>query len=106
MTLAKADEPEVDSALDGHLDGNVLAGPLSEIFAADVTIATSRCAHCGYTGLLARLHVYANAPGLVARCQECGGVVLRVVRTTSTACLDLTGTALLSIPSHWRTRTP
>jgi hypothetical protein len=49
-------------------DGNVLAGPLSEVFAVDVTAATVRCAHCGMTGAVATLRVYAHAPGSVARC--------------------------------------
>lgn len=92
------DEEQSTVVSDGHVDGNSLAGPLSEVFAVDVTAATSRCAHCGCTGPLASLHVYAKAPGFVARCQQCGRVVLRVVRARGTACLDMTGTALLSIP--------
>lgn len=84
--------------VDGHVDGNAMAGTLAEIFAVDVTAATSRCGHCGCTGPLARLHVYAHAPGFVARCQRCGEVVLRVVRARNTACLDMSGTASLVIP--------
>ncbi|MDQ7908582.1 DUF6510 family protein [Phytohabitans sp. ZYX-F-186] len=83
-----------------HLDGNALAGPLREIFAVDVTAATSRCAACGLAGALAALHVYAsaNAPGMVARCPACEEVVLRVVRTPDAAWLDLRGTVALRIP--------
>lgn len=83
---------------DPHLDGNALAGPLREIFAVDVTAATSRCAACGQTGALAALHVYANAPGLVARCPGCEEVVLRMVRTPDAAWLDLRGAVSLRIP--------
>ncbi|MFW6689570.1 DUF6510 family protein [Streptomyces sp. MAR4 CNX-425] len=86
------------AAADGHVDGNALAGPLSEIFAVDVTAATSRCAHCGCAGPLARLHVYGRAPGFVARCQRCGGVVLRLVRTRGTVWLDMRGTVSLAVP--------
>ncbi|MFD6188480.1 DUF6510 family protein [Streptomyces sp. NPDC060275] len=98
MTPTRTDEPDADGVPDGHVDGNALAGPLSEVFAVDVTAATSRCAHCGCTGPLARLYVYDKAPGLVARCQQCGGVVLRMVRARGAACLDMTGVGLLSIP--------
>jgi hypothetical protein len=88
----------MESLFDPHLDGNALAGPLREIFAVDVTAATSRCAACGQTGALATLHVYASAPGLVARCPDCEEVVLRMVRTPDAAWLDLRGAVSLRIP--------
>lgn len=80
------------------LDGNALAGPLREIFAVDVTVATGRCAGCGRVGAVATLRVYARAPGLVARCPSCDAVVLRVVRGRDRAWLDLSGAASLEIP--------
>jgi hypothetical protein len=81
-----------------YQDGNALAGPLREIFAVDVTAAISRCSGCGQTGPVAVLRVYAQAPGLVARCPGCDGVVLRLVRTPDAAWLDLRGTVHLAIP--------
>lgn len=80
------------------VDGNALAGPLGEIFAVDVTVATSRCVSCGQTDPVAALHVYAKAPGLVARCPGCGEVILRLVRTPNGASLDLRGCVNLHIP--------
>jgi predicted RNA-binding Zn-ribbon protein involved in translation (DUF1610 family) len=101
-----------------YLDGNALAGPLSEIFAVDITAAAGRCANCGLTGPVAGLRLYVNAPGLVARCPGCGAVMLRLVRRTASsgaasgdmergdmerddmesAWLDLRGIACLQIP--------
>nr|WP_055504204.1 DUF6510 family protein [Nonomuraea pusilla] len=81
-----------------YLDGNALAGPFAEIFAADVTVAVGRCASCGLTGPVAGLRVYAQAPGLVARCPGCEEVVLRLVRGPDAAWLDLRGTISLRIP--------
>ncbi len=81
-----------------YLDGNALAGPLREIFAVDVSVATTRCASCGLVGPVATLHVYTRAPGLVARCPGCDEVVLRLVRGPDTAWLDLRGTVTLQIP--------
>ncbi|HEU5332756.1 MAG TPA: DUF6510 family protein [Actinocrinis sp.] len=83
---------------EGYQDGNVLAGPLSEIFAVDVTAAVGRCAGCGSTGPIARLRVYGPGPGLVARCPDCAQVVLRVVRGPNDAWLDLRGAVSLRIP--------
>lgn len=81
-----------------HLDGNVLAGPLRDVFAVDLTTATGRCASCGRTGPVAALRVYANAPGVVARCPTCEEVMLRLVRTPTSAWLDLRGSTYLQIP--------
>ncbi|WP_316745807.1 DUF6510 family protein [Streptomyces sp. MK7] len=38
------------------------------------------------TRLLARVYVYGRAPGLVARCQRCGQVVLRLVAPRTQRC--------------------
>lgn len=81
-----------------YTDGNALAGPLSEVFAADMTTSISRCANCGRTGPVAGLHVYSRAPGLVARCQQCGQVMIRIVRSRETIWLDMENTASLAIP--------
>ncbi|HUQ55806.1 DUF6510 family protein [Lentzea sp.] len=83
---------------DEHVDGNALAGDLREIFAVDLTAATGKCAGCGYSGSVATLRVYRNAPGLVARCPHCEEVVLRLVRGRDRAWLDLRGTVSLEIP--------
>ena len=82
--------------LDGEYeDGNALAGPLSELFAVDVVSAEGQCISCGTTGPVAQLRVYGPGPGLVARCPECGQVVLRLVRGADSAWLDLRGTVSL-----------
>ena len=51
-----------------HLDGNCLAGPLSEILSVEPTTAWWRCPECARSGPLAELHVYGPEPGLTARC--------------------------------------
>ncbi|HEY7488525.1 MAG TPA: DUF6510 family protein [Streptosporangiaceae bacterium] len=83
---------------DGYVDGNVLAGPLGEVFAVDITAATARCVNCGRTGPVAGLRVYVDAPGQVARCPGCDHIVLRLVRAPDAAWLDLKGTLSLRVP--------
>ncbi|GAA1402860.1 DUF6510 family protein [Catellatospora coxensis] len=83
---------------DDFTDGNALAGPLREIFAMDMTQAMGRCVNCGDEGPVAGLKVYTHAPGLVARCPSCEEVVMRLVRSPSSAWLDLRGTMSLRIP--------
>lgn len=79
------------------LDGNALAGPLSEVFAVDITTAVGVCAHCGQANAVAALRVYGPEPGLVGRCPGCQEVVVRLVRTPDAAWLDLTGTRSLRV---------
>ncbi|OKI61248.1 DUF6510 family protein [Micromonospora sp. CB01531] len=81
-----------------YLDGNMLDGPLREIFAVDLSTATGRCAHCGTAGPMAGLHVFSHAPGLVGRCPVCEQVMLRLVRAPDRAWLDLRGATVLELP--------
>lgn len=79
-------------------DGNALAGPLTDIFAVEVTTATARCRGCGRTCAVAELAVYGPEPGLVARCPGCADVLLRVARTPDAVWLDLGGMSSLRFP--------
>lgn len=87
---------EIDGDSD-YMDGNVLAGPLREVFAVDLTDAMLRCEACTSSGPLAGLRVYAHAPGLVARCPTCLAVLLRLVREPAHVWLDLRGSTFLRI---------
>lgn len=80
-----------------RLDGNVLSGILSELFVVDMTRARTTCAHCRNVGMVAELHVYAQAPGTVARCSTCDGVQLRVVAGGGRWWLDLSGIRCVEI---------
>jgi hypothetical protein len=81
-----------------RVDGNALGGVLSEVFAADLTMATTTCAGCRGVAPLAVLHVYLDAPGAVARCPGCGVAQIRLVRNETCTWLDLTGIRVLKIP--------
>ncbi|HSE08237.1 MAG TPA: DUF6510 family protein [Nocardioidaceae bacterium] len=85
------------SSRPGALDGNALAGPLSEVFVAEVTTAVARCRGCGRATVVAELVVFGPDPGLVARCPGCSDVLLRVVRTPERMWLDLGGMASLEV---------
>jgi Family of unknown function (DUF6510) len=84
--------------MEATYDGNALAGPLSEVFTAEVTIATARCRGCGRSSAIAELAVYGPDPGLVARCPGCEDVLLRLVQTTDSVWLDLGGVSSLRLP--------
>jgi uncharacterized protein DUF6510 len=79
------------------LDGNTMAGALNELFAVDVSVASVQCAGCGHRGVVAEVVVYADAPGMVARCPACSDVLLRLVRSESRAWLDMSGVVCLRL---------
>ena len=79
-------------------DGNMLAGPLHEIFLPDVTTAVAGCRNCGWTGPMAEVRVFDHAPGVVVRCATCDQVLLRLVRGPGRAWLDLRGLSYLQLP--------
>jgi hypothetical protein len=79
-------------------DGNMLAGPLSEVFVQEVTTAVARCGGCGAEVEMARLVVHGPDPGLTGRCPGCSDVMVRLVRTPDAMWVSLSGTASLRIP--------
>lgn len=81
------------------LDGNMLAGPLGELFTVDITAAVTTCVSCGRRDRVAGLHVYGGNLGLVARCAGCDAVVLRYAQTAAGTWLDLRGTVSLHMPA-------
>jgi hypothetical protein len=79
-----------------HLDGNAVAGELSEVFIGDLTTATATCAGCGTTGTLATVDVY-EGPGTVLRCPACDSVLLRLVHVRGEICFEMRGVSVLRI---------
>jgi phage FluMu protein Com len=79
------------------LDGNAAAGELSELFSVDVTAAAGRCAACGKVAALGEGHLYAFEPGMVIRCAACLNPLVRLVKASGRAWLDMRGLACLQI---------
>ena len=81
-----------------HLDGNALAGPLSELFEFDATTASVRCATCSDIQVLARAMVYEKPKSFIVRCSSCDAVLMVIIHRADTTDIDLSGIAALSIP--------
>lgn len=77
------------------LDGNAIAGALFEHFGNEMTMAQVRCSHCTRTSLMAELRVYMNAPGAVARCPECGDVLIVIVDVRGAQRFDMSNTEIV-----------
>jgi len=80
-----------------HVDGNVLAGPLSEIFSADMTTASGTCSSCGDASPLATSMVYLKPKTFIVRCHVCDAVLLTITQTSTQTRLSLSGMASLTI---------
>jgi ribosomal protein S27E len=80
-------------------DGNALTGPLQGILGMEVTTAIGRCTACGRTAAMAEARVFDHAPGVVARCPACDQVLVRLVRGSGRAWLDLRGLTYLQLPA-------
>jgi hypothetical protein len=78
------------------LDGNAIGGLLHEVFGTEMTAATGMCAGCGAAAAVAEFVVYLRAPGAVARCRNCGRVLMVVVKVRDVNCVDLRGLATLA----------
>jgi hypothetical protein len=77
------------------LDGNAIAGPLFDIFGAEMTSATGVCDSCGASAAVAEFEVYLRAPGTVVRCRNCRSMLMVLVTIRGLTCVDLRGLATL-----------
>lgn len=82
--------------MSSHLDGNALAGPLSDVFRTDMTTAVCSCDGCGDTTALASEMVYGTH-GVVVRCRSCDDVLLTLVETPDRMVLSFPGVTSMSV---------
>jgi hypothetical protein len=78
------------------LDGNAIAGLLTEVFGIEMTTATGTCASCGTSARVGELEVYVHAPGTVVRCRTCTAMLMVFATIREVTCVDLRGLAQLS----------
>jgi Family of unknown function (DUF6510) len=83
-----------------RLDGNAAAGLLREIFSQEMTVAAATCTGCGVEHEIGSLLEYGHAMGVVLRCPECDGAMLRIARTPGWLRLDASGISYLRVPDR------
>jgi hypothetical protein len=83
------------TADDRYIDGNGLAGVLTELFGTDMTSVPRRCSDCGLTSVLAAYRVYRGA-GYVLRCPGCDSVAMRIGMFDGE--MTVTATGVLTLP--------
>ena len=80
-----------------HVDGNATAGPLAEVFGADITGAMATCNLCGHRTALAAARAYMDGPGVVLRCPGCENILMRWATTPVSTWLEMPGLRSLEI---------
>jgi hypothetical protein len=83
--------------VDLRLDGNAVAGLLSEVFVYEMTSASSTCAACGAVGEVGQLLAYVHGPGSVIRCPRCNAVLMRIVHRADRYWIDVRGISCLEL---------
>ncbi len=79
------------------MDGNAVAGTLSEVFAMEMTTSLAECVSCGKRSEMGGLLAFIQTPGFVLRCPACKDIVLRVVVTPDAYYLDARGALYLRL---------
>jgi Family of unknown function (DUF6510) len=74
-----------------RLDGNAVAGLLSEVLAVEPTLGMASCAGCGTSNQVGALVAYVHGMGAVLHCPGCDAVMLRLATTPGRVWLDLRG---------------
>ena len=64
-----------------NVDGNALAGPLSDVFAVDVTTVVATCRECGLAAPLAEADVELDSACAIVRCRGCTRTLFTALRT-------------------------
>jgi hypothetical protein len=90
----------METADDLRLDGNAAAGLLGELFAFEVTTATTICDGCGRASLVGTLTLYLHEMGAVLRCPGCAHVMIVVTRPHGAWWLDLQGVRTMRIAAR------
>ena len=80
-----------------RVDGNALAGELSEVFSREMTVARVACGGCGAVEQLGADHAYIQAPGMVLRCFHCDNVLLVIVRAGEQLRVSLPGSKWIDL---------
>jgi hypothetical protein len=79
------------------LDGNGVAGTLTEVFGGEVTAIARTCGSCGTTAAVGAHRAYRGA-GLVLRCPGCADVAIRIVQLPDRNVVLVRGSWSIELP--------
>ena len=80
-----------------HVDGNVLAGPTTDIFVFEPTTTQVQCQSCADIAMLGQAMVYGRPMGFVARCRNCDHVLIVIVEFAGQKSINMRGLRWLRV---------
>lgn len=80
-----------------HLDGNVLAGPATDLFTFEATTTQGQCGSCNDIATLGQAMVYGPPMGYVARCRNCDNVLVVIIERGPKRSLNMRGLRWLRV---------
>jgi hypothetical protein len=79
------------------VDGNAIAGPLSELLDNDMTMAMLTCRPCGAESMLATTIVELDSAGFIVLCPSCRHTLFTVVKSGGRMSLNVQGLRELTV---------
>jgi hypothetical protein len=79
------------------LDGNGMAGLLTEVFGAEVTAVVRSCGTCGADAPVGAHRAYRGA-GVVLRCPVCEDVAIRIAQLPHRTVVQVRGAWVVELP--------
>ena len=79
------------------LDGNGVAGLLTEVFGAEVTAVVRGCGSCGTDAAVGANRAYRGA-GVVLRCPACGDVAICIAQLPDRNVVQIRGVWAFELP--------
>jgi len=80
------------------LDGNAVAGLLSELFACEATTVAVTCSGCSTVACLGEARVFGGRMGAIFRCARCDTAIVRLVHLPTGYWLDMRGARNVFVP--------
>ena len=79
------------------LDGNGVAGLLTEVFGVELTTVVRTCGSCGTAAPVGAHRAYLG-PGTVLRCPGCAGVAILIARLPDRDVVQVRGSWSIELP--------
>lgn len=81
-----------------HLDGNAIAGLLTEVLAVEPTTTIAICNSCGDEAVLAQSRVVIDSPDTAVKCSNCDDVLFVIVTSETEHTIIFSGLRLFRMP--------
>jgi|tagenome__1003787_1003787.scaffolds.fasta_scaffold20174992_1 hypothetical protein len=80
-----------------RVDGNAVAGTLTQVLAVEPTMVLTACARCGASNRVGAMPAYQHGMGAILTCPGCAAVMIRIGSPSGRVVLDLRGVRWMQV---------